>query len=749
MLLKLNAIEEIGRFAMLRHQAEQFSRLSLVFARNGYGKSTLCAILRSASEERPSYIQARRRLDAKKESRVQSKWASGATVAFGGGKWNSCPGKVYVFDQEFIHQNLHVGESVTRENKRSLLPVVLGEGGVELARKIVALDREQRDLDASMKNNAAVIRARCPILTLPDLLAFCTRAIPSDISNQIESSKRALELAKQSAAVKQKKNPKSFPLEPIGYYREILERTVSSISEDASQQVQIHIDAHKLSPRGHQWLEFGVDHLKGDRCPFCDQPISGLDLIGAYQTYFSEAFAKLISDRDAAIAAVAEVEADTGFSSLADENAADFLFWQQVAELPDPPALSTNERATIKTGLRALSKLFEQKVANPLKPIALSDSGAQIQGAFALIAHYNSGIAKSVTAIEKARRDVPTVDVSQSQNMHARLVALSERDKEPIKSEAAAYASADARRKAIEIEKKTAQDALSNYAKKTMSNRQTAINNLLIDFGTDFKIVDAKANFVGREPNTDYAIAIGAKKVKVGEKSESEPSFSTVLSAGDKTTLALAIFITQIRDDPKLGDAVVVFDDPFNSQDMNRQFETSSQVRAIASLACQTIVFSHDPRFLRMIEKDADNAMTRTFQIVCTDSGEGSISGWSATDELKDLYIRQSEMIREYANQGTLLKDVTQVSVLQAIRPFLEDYIRARFPGRFSESDMLKGMNDAIRAAGGTDPLFESANDLDALNEFTRPNMHGGGTAPDPTALRAQCKRIVRIIGRY
>src|SRR5277367_1078899 len=126
MLLKLNAIEEIGRFAMLRHQAEPFSRLSLVFARNGYGKSTLCAILRSASEERPNYIQVRRRLDAKKESRVQSKWASGATVAFGGGKWNSCPGKVYVFDQEFILRNLHVGESVTRENKRSLLPVVLG-----------------------------------------------------------------------------------------------------------------------------------------------------------------------------------------------------------------------------------------------------------------------------------------------------------------------------------------------------------------------------------------------------------------------------------------------------------------------------------------------------------------------------------------------------------------------------------------------------------------------------------------------
>jgi hypothetical protein len=125
MLLKFNAIEEIGRFAALTHKAEPLARLSLLFARNGYGKSTLCAILRSESEEDPNYIKARRRLGATGESRVQSSWSGDRTVAFGGGKWNHCPGMVYIFDQEFIQRNLHLGDSVTRENKRRLLPVVL------------------------------------------------------------------------------------------------------------------------------------------------------------------------------------------------------------------------------------------------------------------------------------------------------------------------------------------------------------------------------------------------------------------------------------------------------------------------------------------------------------------------------------------------------------------------------------------------------------------------------------------------
>ena len=61
-----------------------------------------------------------------------------------------------------------------------------------------------------------------------------------------------------------------------------------------------------------------------------------------------------------------------------------------------------------------------------------------------------------------------------------------------------------------------------------------------------FRVVDAKTNFVGREPNTEFAIEIGTHKIKAGDKSDSAPSFKTVLSAGDKTTLALAFSAASI-----------------------------------------------------------------------------------------------------------------------------------------------------------------------------------------------------------
>jgi wobble nucleotide-excising tRNase len=150
------------------------------------------------------------------------------------------------------------------------------------------------------------------------------------------------------------------------------------------------------------------------------------------------------------------------------------------------------------------------------------------------------------------------------------------------------------------------QTELRAHAGTTLSARQREINKLLTLFGANFQIVDAKAGFIGREANTEYAIELGAHVLRVRMGSQSEPSFKTVLSAGDKFTLALALFFTQVRSDPALNNAVVVFDDPFSSQDMQRQWETGCQIRQLADDAQQVIVLSHDPRFLFLIEKDAD-----------------------------------------------------------------------------------------------------------------------------------------------
>jgi hypothetical protein len=62
---------------------------------------------------------------------------------------------------------------------------------------------------------------------------------------------------------------------------------------------------------------------------------------------------------------------------------------------------------------------------------------------------------------------------------------------------------------------------------------------------------------------------------------------------------------------------------------------------------------------------------------------------------------------------------------------------------------MLDDMIDEIETAGSSDPLFKDVSHLRAINEYTRGNHHAGASRPDENALRAQCGRIVTILGSY
>ncbi|MHA6641815.1 AAA family ATPase [Mesorhizobium sp. A623] len=746
MLHKFKAIEEIGRFSKLTHKAEPFSRLSLIFGRNGYGKSTLCSILRSATEGQASHIAMRRRLGAVNDSRVEALWASGSTYAYSAGKWNACPGKIYIFDQEYVSKNLHVGDSVTRENKRSLLPVILGDKGVALSEKVTSLDREQREVSEKQKVQERIILARCRSLSTSQVLAFCKAIIPEDLQDKIKSWEKRVALAKQAVVVKQKRNPPILEIAGLELAGELLSKTIDGLGESAAQRVTDHLAAHDLGPRAHNWLQYGSAHAPQDHCPFCDQGTSGNALVAAYKSFFSDEFKALKAQIDALAGVLNSLgELDVQVQ----ENGAEFAYWAALCDLSTVPTLIADEIALVREGLDKLRALAEAKQRNPLEAIDMGLGGPAVRNAVGVLVAYNEQVTAANVVIDQARVDTMAGDVAQSESTLTKWQAMAERSTEPVKSAAEEYVAAEDRLEAIKRDKTAAQKELTTYTGETMFARQTAVNELLFDFGASFRIVDAKTNYVGREPNTEFAIEIGAHKVKAGDRSGTEPSFKTVLSAGDKTTLALSFFIAQINADPNLADAIVIFDDPFNSQDMDRQFQTTSHTRSIGANACQTIVMSHDPRFLNLIEKNADQSTIRSFQLQCSDSGEGSLSQWASADELKSLYVQQSEMIREYATHQKILKGQTTNSIKQAIRPFLEDYLRLRFPGRFPDQTHIFEMAGSIRDAGQTDPLAHAVVHLFALNEYTRPNMHGGGDAPIPSELRTHCRKVVAIVGSY
>lgn len=746
MLNKFDEITEIGRFASLRHKAPQFPKLALVYARNGYGKTTICAILRSVAENNPDHIRCRQRLDAQSAPSVKSSWTSGQ-VSLTDMKWAGTVPRIHIFDQEYVQKNLHVGDSVTRENKRSLLPVVLGEEGVRLAQQINSLDDQQRELTKRQQSIATEIKSLHQ--SIDNVSLFCKVPIPEDLDTKIASATRAVELARQTVAVKEKSKPKRIDLIGAKDFAAVLNRSITSVSSDAAEHVRQHIEQRRLGEHADRWLKYGVDHHDG-HCPFCGQDTAGAAIVASLNAYYSSAFEQLSNAISAAANSLSAVlRPGTGhWRVLVETNTKDFEFWNTVAEIPLSPKLSLEEERAVESGLVALDGLIATKMRNPLTVVSL-EVDASIQVAFEVIDRYNSEIEQCGRAIENAKETVPFADLRVAERQLAKLVALGARRDDPVKSLASTYVDAETAAVRLAISKTTAQQQLVTYAPQTIAMKQAAINSLLKNFGADFSIVDAKANFIGREPNTDFAIKVGKSKVAAGQKSDKEPSFKTVLSSGDKTTLALAFFLTQVRDDNEIGKAVVVLDDPFNSQDTGRQWETTSQIRALSKAAGQVIVLSHDPRFLSLIEKDASEF--QSYQIQCdAKTGHGALYLWSSAEELKELYVRRAEVIREFANHGNLLKDQTALSVQQQLRPFMEDHLRARYPSRFPDPlTMFNDMINAIEEAGNADDMFKNVSEMRSLNEYSRGSMHGGGTAPDETELRSQCRRVMEIVGNF
>ena len=83
------------------------------------------------------------------------------------------------------------------------------------------------------------------------------------------------------------------------------------------------------------------------------------------------------------------------------------------------------------------------------------------------------------------------------------------------------------------------------------------------------------------------------------------------------------------------------------------------------------------------------------------------------------------------------------------MRPFLEDFLKLRFPARFVNDEQISEIPKAIKDAGVDNPLYSPAESLIALNEFTRPNMHGGADNPYPDELRALGKKLIRVVCNY
>ncbi len=751
MLIKVDKLGHIGRFEELRHRADRFRRLALIFARNGMGKSTICAVLRSAVAQDAKPIDERVHLGNVGSPMASLEVDGLGTVAFNNGTWNRATSPMLVFDQEFIRQNVHAAEEVTRDNKRGLFRVIIGSAGVTLAREIEALDEENRRVNATIRELESAIRAVVPVVT--DIDVFEKAEVREDLAAKIEEAARNLKRAEEASEIQRRPSISVTGLEGRGeQFPALLGKTLGAGLERSRERLAEHIEKHGLDERAGRWLQYGVEHSEGPDCPFCDQPLASSDIYETLRTLFGHDYRNLAADVELARSALRPL-VEIGASNLLriiGQNRVLADYWNSVIGLPDIPSFGDEELAAMSTALNQMFEALGEKMTD-LSEVVLPVAQEEWTEVVRKLETYDIavGSANEVIARTKAGGAAPDA-LEAAKSQLAKLKGLEAKGQEPLNAHLATWKAAKARHEAIAKERGQKQAALRAHMGAIAEAYQNDVNKLLKRFGTNFTLCRTKASFVGGgQPNTEYCIDIDGYVIPAGESGdEPRPSFRTALSGGDKSSLALALFLVQAARRQDLQDVILVFDDPFNSQDSGRQFETAATLRRLATTAKQVVVLSHDPRFLHMLLKDAGPVEVSEHQIVLTGRWKAKVKAWSCKDEIKSDYVRRAERIREYAATQTHLQDSNGNQLASDIRIFMEEFLDQRFPGRFADGATLGQMCDAI-TDDPDDPLHTNRDDLRELNAFGRPDHHRGTQPPDPVELQAQCQKVVDILGDH
>jgi wobble nucleotide-excising tRNase len=721
MITKIISIKNVGRFKNSAAPGNpELARYTLIVGANGFGKTTICAVLRSLKSGDVAPIVGRRTLGAEGPPSVEL-LLNGRPARFDGATWSATDPSIAIFDGVFVSENIHSGEVIDVDHRRNLYRVIIGEEGVRLAEEDSRHAAQSREKTSEINAAGRAIQPHIP--GGMDLNEFIGLRADPEIDARISDQERAVEAVRQAKQINERRplSEITIPTMPEGFV-DLLARTIDDIAQDAETRLAEHLAVHRMKAEGGNWIAKGLPHAEGETCPFCGQDIQDLPPIAAFRSIFSKRYKALRDDITAMRAKISEQFGDRalgGLNTLVEQNRGSAEFWGRFCNF-DPTPLTFPE--DISEAMRDLAQaalaLLDRKDRAPLEPIqpdAAFDSAASVfDGAQARAQEIAEAIRAVNILIAMKKRETGAADVYAAEAELARRRAIKVRHAEPVPGLCADHGRLSEEKRVIDERKAEIRVRLDEHTKNVMQPYERLINKYLEAFHADFSITETKHGYPGGMAASSYQLVINDTAIELGDgrTPPDQPSFRNTLSSGDRTTLALAFFLACLEQDQALANKVVVFDDPFNSQDAFRRLQTVHEIARVARGCGQVIVLSHDATFLRQVWEKAPAAervaltladhRVQGSKITLVDLKRAS-QGRTATD-IDDLHTYLT------TGAGNLL------DLIRKMRVVLETYCWTTYPASFqADNDWLGDIVGKIRQGGDQHPAKD-------LTSYPRPS---------------------------
>lgn len=721
MLERIQSVKGVG----LLHDADGrrygFQKATFIYADNGRGKSTLASLFRSCSTNNTKLIVNRRTVDGTNDQEVVLQFSSGQKHTFKNGAWDRSRPEILVFDSDFVEENVYAGGHVSSDQRKNLLKFALGATAVVAQQDYDRADEDWKiaaNLVREITSNLAVAHKG---LTLSEFKNI--QAVP-DADNQIITLNSRIAEARKNDFIQNKPLPNllEYPKIIVSPIFEILRTAITDIDIAAEQKVKSHLLNHKKHGL-ERWISEGISFGLSDFCLFCNQPLNGVEIIRAYQSYFNQDYNRLKNN----VASLSILIHNICSNGIIDRLRSQFESanavidgWQEYIETPRPTFNEDEARNALVSIQNILEALKQEKESNLLDSIGNEEHLNQINDKLQVINHVaslcNIKINNAIQQIIKYKQGLQSVNIENLQKQISELELVKVRFRPDIVALIDQLHTSEQGESAAQSVKQNKKTLLNQVMRATLDNYKVRINQLLQSFSAQFLIPNIEFDYRG-SLRSDYSIEMRGTKITL---SGGIPDFKTSLSEGDKRTLAFAFFIASTESAPDLANKIIVIDDPMCSLDLNRKQQTRTVLKKLYENSKQLVIIAHDGHFLRNLRDDilrTDSPNNIKFLRLKAVSNRYSDFGDIDIDqECESAYFKCHRLFEKFRSGNAQ----SSMEVARSIRPMLEGYLHRRFPSLIKPDILFGDVVRMINDAQPPSPLVHAQNITKELNEINR-----------------------------
>lgn len=769
MINKVENLVSIGKFRNYHATGQvNFKKLTLIYGDNGGGKTTLTSVFRSLTTNNPEIIRSRISTNHTTPQAAQISQLGTPNVfhTFGANGWTNQLPDIEIFDIHFVNDNIYSGFDFNDEHRKQLHQFVIGAQGVAIQNQIEQNKIAKTNSRQTQTNiETQLIQQVGNNLTneLINTFLIIPAAQANGIDQQITNAEAALVSANANSIIQ--------TLQPLSVITKIttgidfasliedLQSTSQTIQNAAletlfSQHCE-DLSANTLTA-SENWLQRGFAYVESKQstnepniaCPFCKQDIDiNSDILKAYSSKFNADFNALVQRLKAHLLSLQNFNLEAAIQAINNINQTNIgRITSWTPHLPNtiqsPVFNIIDNEANLRTKFQNLIESVQQKMQNPT--IAVATAPATIfqtsgQTINTNIESYNQTVEIYNTAITAFRLSIKTVATAQLEV--DRLKRIKKRFEMPIETLCNQLTTEKQTLRALESAYTQLSQQQQAAATAFFNNYQTQINHYLGNvFRTHFRIdnvVHVAPRGRATQSQIGYKLTIDGNDISF---TPNQPfNAKECLSEGDKSTIALAFFLSKLDIDPNKQNKILIFDDPLSSLDTNRRAYTIGIIRALFQQLKQVVVLSHNEYFLHEIGKDIGTAQKCTLRITEDFVAKASKIEICDLDELVKIeYFKHIERLEAFrSNPDINLKD----SVLGWLRNVLEAHLRFKFYKEIRSMTGQQTFGRLITFLNQFPVIFrDNANRIDIISKLNLINgvswkSHHGDPNPDYTAL--------------